>query len=230
MELFVTYVSSFQPLSNITTNCILGVSGVLDPVLASCEFLLILGAGLGGKTGICIGLLSIWFEFLYFSNGVFVKSIIGKNDTDSESNKEYTQTQSYFYQVLDLLAFSKSSHYRNYLEVLNDNVNTNELESIVNNDKESSNAPNDIKTSNNNVKNSNNNKRKANVNIDKNDSKKSKRWIWTSEMFETLLLNIVEYKSKKEFEGVNFEADMIAFYSRLREMMAEMFLPTDFEP
>ena len=49
-------------------------------------------------------------------------------------------------------------------------------------------------------------------------------------MVETLLLNIVEYKSEKEFEGVDFEADMIAFYSRLREMMAEMFPPTDFGP
>ena len=41
--------------------------------------------------------------------------------------------------------------------------------------KESSNAPNDIKTSNNNVnnnvKNCNNDKRRTNVNIDKNDSK-----------------------------------------------------------
>ena len=49
-------------------------------------------------------------------------------------------------------------------------------------------------------------------------------------MVETLLYNIVEYKSEKEFEGVDFEADMIAFYSRLREMMAEMFPPTDFGP
>ena len=55
--------------------------------------------------------------------------------------------------------------------------------------KESSNAPNDIKTSNNNVnnnvKNCNNDKRKTNVNIEKNDSKKSKQWTWTSEMVET---------------------------------------------
>ena len=138
-------------------------------------------------------------------------------------------TQSYFSQVLDLPASSKSSQYRSYLEELNDNVNINELESIVNT-KESSNAPNGIKTSNNNVKNGNKNKRKTNVNIDKNDSKKSKRWTWTSDMVETLLLNIVDYKSEKEFEGVDFEAYMIAFYSRLREMMAEMFPPIDFGP
>ena len=119
--------------------------------------------------------------------------MIRENDTDSESNKE--NTQSYFSQVLDLPASSKSQQYRTYLEELNDSVNINELESIVN--KESSNSPNDMKTSNNNVQNGNNSKREKNVNIEKNDSKKSKRLTWTSEMVETLLLNIVEYKSEK---------------------------------
>ena len=156
--------------------------------------------------------------------------MIRENDIDSESDKENTQTQSYFSQVLDLPASSKSSQYRSYLEELNDNVNINELESIVSTNKESSNSPNNMKTSNNNVKNGNDSKRKTNVNIENNDSKKFKRWTWTSEMVETLLLNIVECKSEKEFEGLDFEADMIAFYSRVREMMAEMFPPTDFGP
>ena len=49
-------------------------------------------------------------------------------------------------------------------------------------------------------------------------------------MTEILLLNLVEYKLEKEFEGLDYEADMIAFYSRLPEMMAEMFPPTDFGP
>ena len=47
-------------------------------------------------------------------------------------------------------------------------------------------------------------------------------------MVETLILNIVEYRSEKEFEGLDFEVDMIAFYSRLREMITEMI--TDFGP
>ena len=140
---------------------------MLDPALAICEFLLILGAGRGGKKGICTGLLLTWFVFLYFSNGALVKSMIRENDADSESDKENTQTQSYFSEVLDLPASSKSSQYRSYLEELNDNVNINELESIVNTNKESSNSPNDMKTSNNNVKNGNDSKRKTNVNIEK---------------------------------------------------------------
>ena len=140
---------------------------MLDPALAICEFLLILGAGRGGKIGICTGLLLTWFVFLYFSNGALVKSMIRENDADSESDKENTQTQSYFSEVLDLPASSKSSQYRSYLEELNDNVNINELESIVNTNKESSNSPNDMKTSNNNVKNGNDSKRKTNVNIEK---------------------------------------------------------------
>ena len=49
-------------------------------------------------------------------------------------------------------------------------------------------------------------------------------------MVETLLLNIVECKSEKKFEEVNFEADIIAFYSGMREMMTEMFSPTSFGP
>ena len=101
--------------------------------------------------------------------------MIREYDTDSESDKENTRTQSYFSQVLDLPASSKSSQYRSYLEELNDNVNINELESIVNTNKESLNAPNDIKPSNNTVTNGNNNNRKTNVNIEKNYSKKSKR-------------------------------------------------------
>ena len=121
----------------------------------------------------CCELLT-WFVFLYFSNGAFVKSMIRENDTDSESDKENTRTQSYFSQVLDLPASSKSRQYRSYLEELNDNVNINELESIVNTNKESSNLPNDMKTSNNNVKNGNDSKRKTNVNIEKNDSKSPK--------------------------------------------------------
>ena len=164
--------------------------------------------------GTCTGLLLTWFVFLYFRQGAFLKSMVRENDTDNESDKENTQTQSYFSQVLDLPASSKSSQYRSYLEEPNYSVNNNNLESTINTEG-SSNVPHNIKTSNNNVKNGNNTKRKTDVNIDKNDSKMSKRWTWTSEMVETLLLNTVKYKSQKEFEGVDFEAYMIGFYSSL---------------
>ena len=138
----------------------MGVNGSLDPAPASCDFLLILVAGVGGKIGICTGLLLTWFVFLYFSNGALVKSMIKKNDTDKESDKENTQNT-------HLPASSKSPQYKSYLEELNNNANINELESIVNTNKESSNSPNDMKTSNNNVKNGNDSKRKTNVNIEK---------------------------------------------------------------
>ena len=45
---------------------------------------------------------------------------------------------------------------------------------------------------------------------------------------ETLLLNIVEYKSEKESERVECEADIMTFYSGLREIATVMFPPTDF--
>ena len=48
-------------------------------------------------------------------------------------------------------------------------------------------------------------------------------------MVETLLLNIV-CKSEKKIEEVDFEADIVAFYSGMREMMTEMFSPTFFGP
>ena len=108
-----------------------------------------------------------------------MKSIIREDDTSSKSNKENTQSQFYFSQVLDLPTSSKSSQSRSYLEELHDNGYFNELENIIN-IEESSNAPNNVKTSSINVQNGNNNNRKTNINIDKNDSKKSRRWIWAS--------------------------------------------------
>ena len=48
-------------------------------------------------------------------------------------------------------------------------------------------------------------------------------------MVKTSLPNMVpEYKLEKKFEGVACEADFIVFYSRMPEMMAEIFPPTDF--
>jgi hypothetical protein len=37
---------------------------------------------------------------------------------------------------------------------------------------------------------------------------KPKKWKWSDEMVRMLLVSIKEYKSLKEFEGVDFEADL----------------------
>ena len=52
--------------------------------------------------------------------------MIREHDTNSESDKENTQTQSYVSQVQDLPTSPKLSQYRCYLEELNDNVKINE--------------------------------------------------------------------------------------------------------
>ena len=49
-------------------------------------------------------------------------------------------------------------------------------------------------------------------------------------MVEALLFNMEGYKAAKTYEGTNFEADVITFYSSLREMMASMFPATHFGP
>ena len=56
-------------------------------------------------------------------------------------------------------------------------------------------------------------KRKAG---DRSDSsaKKAKKWVWTPEAVDLLLKYTKEYKTKCEFNGVDFEADLATMYSR----------------
>ena len=42
-------------------------------------------------------------------------------------------------------------------------------------------------------------------------------------MVSSLLVFIKEYKSLKEFEGVDFEADLASFYEEIRKIMAGSF-------
>lgn len=58
----------------------------------------------------------------------------------------------------------------------------------------------------------------------------TRRWTWSSEMVESLLLNLNEYKSSKTFEGLDFEADFIKMYGDLRSMMSRMYPVSDFGP
>ena len=51
-------------------------------------------------------------------------------------------------------------------------------------------------------------------------TKKTKRWAWTPEAVEVLLKYIKEYKTRCEFNGVDFEADLASMYTEVRRCMA----------
>ena len=57
----------------------------------------------------------------------------------------------------------------------------------------------------------------------------TKRFRWSETMSSALLKTVHEYKSLKEFEGIDFEADLVKFYGDIRESMAEGY-PDDFGP
>ena len=50
-----------------------------------------------------------------------------------------------------------------------------------------------------------------------------KKWKWTEEMITALLTALKEYKSLKEFECIDFEADLVVLYNDMRVAMAKKF-------
>ena len=56
-----------------------------------------------------------------------------------------------------------------------------------------------------------------------------KRWKWTEEMAEALILRMADIKSMMEFKGLDFEADLVKLYTDLRQIMAASY-PDDFGP
>ena len=64
-------------------------------------------------------------------------------------------------------------------------------------------------------------------------SKKSKKCpknkSWTSEQVELVLRYIKDYKTKCDFNGIDFEADLASMYTEIRRCMAVDF-PDDFGP
>ena len=60
------------------------------------------------------------------------------------------------------------------------------------------------------------------------ETAKTKRWTWTDDMIEVLLHNISAYKSTKEYEGIDFESDLVQYYGDIRKMMAETHPEEDF--
>ena len=62
-------------------------------------------------------------------------------------------------------------------------------------------------------------KRKA-ANRPDSSAKKAKKWAWTPEDVEVLLKFIKKYKTKCEFNDVDFEADLSAVYTGVRRCLA----------
>ena len=67
------------------------------------------------------------------------------------------------------------------------------------------------------------------VNRPDSSAKKAKKWAWTPEAVEVLLKYIKEYKTKCEFNGVDFEADLSGMYTEVRRCLAVDF-PHAFGP
>ena len=59
---------------------------------------------------------------------------------------------------------------------------------------------------------------------------KQKKWKWTHAMVKDLLTFIKEFKSKKEFDGVDFEGGLVVFYGEIRKMMSINFDDSGFGP
>ena len=71
-------------------------------------------------------------------------------------------------------------------------------------------------------------KRKA-ANRPDSSAKKAKKWAWTPEAVEVLVKYIKEYKTKCEFNSVDFEADLSGMYTEVRQCLAVVF-PHDCGP
>ena len=71
-------------------------------------------------------------------------------------------------------------------------------------------------------------KRKA-ANCPDSSAKKAKKQAWTPKAVDVLLKYIKEYKTKCEFNGVDFEADLSGMYTEVRRCLAVDF-PHNFGP
>ena len=73
------------------------------------------------------------YSFLfYFSNNAFVKSLITDNQSDSDSDKENIDICSRKNTLSETIRSPSQSHYKSYLEELHDNMNYNNVDSVIN--------------------------------------------------------------------------------------------------
>ena len=63
-------------------------------------------------------------------------------------------------------------------------------------------------------------KRKQNFDASSSTVKKQKKWSWSAELVEKLLIYVKEYKTQCEFNGIDFEADLQSLYTEVRSCMA----------
>ena len=70
-------------------------------------------------------------------------------------------------------------------------------------------------------------KRKQGPTTKTSTSKKPKKFSWTADKAEDLLKYLREYKSAREFRGVDSEADLACMYTEVRRCMARDY-PNDF--
>ena len=57
-----------------------------------------------------------------------------------------------------------------------------------------------------------------------------KRWKWDDAKVSALLDHLLSYKTEMEFQGLDFQSDLVLCYSKVRKMMANNFPPADFGP
>lgn len=53
---------------------------------------------------------------------------------------------------------------------------------------------------------------------------------WSSEMVEQLIIIIKDYKTQMDYKNIDFNADVVALYSNVREQMASVFDQEFFGP
>eukprot|EP00112_Aurelia_sp_Birch-Aquarium-sp1_P020835 Seg546.4 transcript_id=Seg546.4/GoldUCD/mRNA.D3Y31 product="hypothetical protein" protein_id=Seg546.4/GoldUCD/D3Y31 len=61
------------------------------------------------------------------------------------------------------------------------------------------------------------------------DERKS-RCKWNDEKVESLIFCLYDYKTKKDYEGKDMEADLVKLYEDIRQLMASMYPPENFGP
>ena len=63
-----------------------------------------------------------------------------------------------------------------------------------------------------------------------NTKRKEKRWKWNDAMVENLIKCLIDHKTVKEYEGVDFESDLVTLYGEIRKMMGGIYTENHFGP